>query len=133
MMMHQHLQFFLLRGVRNIYFKKEAIQLRFRKMICSFLFNWVLCGYHHKGKFERVGGTVHSHLLFFHDFEKSRLRFCGSAVDFIYQNDIAEYRTVSELKIRFFRIENRSSRYIAWHKVRGKLDPRKARGECPGH
>src|ERR1700694_1395123 len=98
-------------------------------MIGALLLNWVLCRYYHKRWLKLKTLPINGYLPFFHNFEQSSLRFCRSAVYFIYQYDIAENRAGLELKTALPRIKNGSADHIAWHQVGSELNARKTYGD----
>ncbi len=92
----------------------------------------VLGGDNQKRLGERKGVGINRDLAFVHRFEKRRLGFGSSAIDFVRENDVGKDRSALELKLLFDGGIDRDSEYIAGQHVAGELDALKAAIDCTG-
>jgi hypothetical protein len=79
-----------------------------------------------------VGDTVDCYLAFLHCFQQSRLCLCWSAIDFIRQEEVGEYRAWSKLKCTGRFLIDTDTSDVGWHEIRGELHAPEANVESTG-
>ena len=100
----------------------ETVHLCFRKWICTFLFNRVLCSHYEERlrKFECF--LAQCHLTFLHRFEQGTLYLGRSTVDFVRQYKVSEDRTALSDELFVLLAINHGTDYVGRKQVRSKLD-----------
>ena len=72
-------------------------------------------------------GTVNADLPFFHNLEQGCLRLGGSAVYLVHQHEVGKHRSLMEVKVIGFHVEDRSTQHVTRHQVRSKLNAAEVR------
>ena len=108
---HQHLE-------------QEAVQLRFRQRVGTFLLHRVLGSQHKIGFRQSPGFPGHGHGMFLHRLQQGSLRLGGRAVDFVRQHDGGEQRALLEAEgVAFLSAhQDIGTGNIRRHQVRRKLN-----------
>lgn len=102
--------------------KEEAIDLGFRKRVCAFLFDWVL-GCKNQERFGKRECIVpDGDLPFLHRFKERGLDLCGSAVDFVGEQEVCEDGTLLCGKRSILLVEDLGSGDIGGEEIRCKGD-----------
>src|SRR5680860_299635 len=86
-------------GVAHGNARHEPVALRLGKRIRPFHLERVLCGDDGERRAQHMSGAVHGDLAFFHGFEKRRLGFGRSTVDFVADDDVGEDGAWLELEL----------------------------------
>ena len=84
------------RRIADLDLEQEPVELRLGQRVRSFGFDGILRGEHHERLRQWVGLPFERHLVFLHRFEQRALRFRRSAIDFVGQQHVREYRAAYE-------------------------------------
>ena len=114
--------FLVERRISHCDFHEETVELSLRKPVGSLLLHWVLCCQDGEHLTHLSRRSIDGHLTLFHHFEQSGLRLRWRTVDFIHQNDVAEHRTLVEIKLARLHVEDSRTQHIAGHEVGRELD-----------
>ena len=112
-------------GILDQNLEEKAVKLGFRQGISAFMLQRILRGVHDKGLRKRPRLSGHGDLLFLHGFQQGRLGLGGSAVNFVRQQQVREYRTRHILERPAAvcgSLQNLAAQNIRRHQVRRKLD-----------
>ena len=117
--------FFLPERIKDFQLEEEKVDLSFRKRICPFLFNGVLCG-KDKERFRHfASGSADGCLTFLHTFQQRTLHLRRSPVDLVRKNDIGTHRSDAGGELSRGGIIYPRSDDIRRQQVRRELQPRK--------
>ena len=75
-------------GITDIELEHEAVELRFRQLIGSFLFKRILRGQNQKRIGERIGLIADRYLPLLHGFQQGALNFRRRAIDFVGEDQV---------------------------------------------
>jgi hypothetical protein len=107
----------------------EAIYLRFRKRVGSFLLYRILCREHQKRLFQNVRRAANGDLLLLHRFEQCGLNLRWCAIYLVRENDVREDRALLYLKQPGGLIVHLRAYDVRGQEVRCELDPLKRRAD----
>ena len=85
-------------GIPHADAHQEAIQLRFGQGVSSVMFDRILGSNYEERLRQFVGVSVNRDLAFVHGLQQRRLRLRRSAIDFVRQQHVGEYRATLEFK-----------------------------------
>ena len=112
----------------------EAIELCFRQLESSCLFNGVLCRDHKERRGEIVRGVTDRNASFLHRFEERRLHLWARTIDFVGEKQVREDRSLVDAELARLLIENLAADDVARQKIDGELHAceSKVDGLCDG-
>ena len=67
-------------------------------------------------------GAVNADLPFFHNLKQGGLRLGRSTVYLVHQHEVGKHRSLMEVKVIGFHVEDRSTQHVTRHQVRSKLN-----------
>ena len=118
----EDLAFFLARGVSDLEFEHEAVELGFWEGVGTFLLERVLGGENDEGVGQFVRCFADGDLAFSHGLKEGALDLCGCPVDFVGEDEVGEERPLFGGELAGAWIVDQRSDEISWEKVRGELD-----------
>ena len=124
--LRENFHFFLSGRIGDANFKKEAVELSFRKRVGALEFDGILRGEDGEVFRERIANAVDGDLALFHGFQQRGLRARGSAVDFVDKKKVGENGTAMQRKRVAAEVEDVSSGDVGRHEVSGALHALKA-------
>ncbi|MPN41534.1 hypothetical protein SDC9_189086 [bioreactor metagenome] len=120
---HLHnLSFVLKFRISDGAFQHETVALCFRQKVGSLLVDRVLCSQDEEWFRKLHGFITDGYLLFLHRFQKCRLHFRRSPVDFICQNEIGENRSALGAEIARLGIIDHGANHVRRQEVRRELN-----------
>ncbi|MPM65689.1 hypothetical protein SDC9_112586 [bioreactor metagenome] len=99
----------------------KAVELRFRQRLRAGRTGWVLGGDDHIRLRHRVRYAVHGDAVFLHNLQKRGLRFTGSAVDFVREEEVAHGGARHIRARNAARLQGGIPRDVGRHDVRREL------------
>ncbi len=115
--------------ITHLYAHQKSIQLRFRQRIRPVMLNGVLCSDHQKRLRQRMANRIDCDLAFVHGFEQRRLSLRRSAINFVCEQNVGEYRPALELELLLRRRIDRNTNNVRRQHIAGELHALKAASE----
>ena len=123
----QHVQLVLRGGIVDRQHHREAIELRLGQGVDTLVFDRVLRRQHPEWIVEAKGRVRERDLTLLHRFEQTALRFRGSAVDLVGEQNVGEDRTFLDSESRRGCVVDARADDVGGQHVGGQLDTLEAR------
>ncbi len=119
-------------GIGDNHLHHEPVDLRLGQRIGPFLLQRILRGQHQERIGQRIGLIADRHLPFLHGLEQRALHFRRRAIDFVGQDEIAEYRTVLGAECPVLRVVDHGPDDVGGQHVGRELQPLEMQRDAAG-
>ena len=112
--------------------QQEAILLGLGERISAFVFDGVLRGEYGEVRGERVGFAINGDGALLHGLQQSGLRFRGSAVDFVGQQEGSKHRPAHQGELAAAQVEDVGAGDVGGHQIGSELNAREVAAQHAG-